>query len=148
MGADANAIFQYQPLHEGLPKQVATLSYRRISIPAPPRGASIFKKSLKPEFNFNTSPSTRGFAVAAVSSAVHEFQYQPLHEGLPSLIFINVFVSIFQYQPLHEGLPGKRGWRQRSALFQYQPLHEGLRQGVPVALDKPISIPAPPRGAS
>ena len=55
-------VFQYQPLHEGLP---AAIRQRRIdvhiSIPAPPRGAS----------RTRTQRSSRT-----------RFQYQPLHEGL------------------------------------------------------------------
>ena len=55
------AIFQYQPLHEGL---------LRTGLP-PVRLCY-----------FNTSPSTRGFLVSSRRDHSWIFQYQPLHEGL------------------------------------------------------------------
>ena len=101
-------VFQYQPLHEGLP---AAIRQRRIdvhiSIPAPPRGASRtrtqrssrtrfqyqplheglrrFSDSFRAYRDFNTSPSTRGFRSRPPSVCTTGFQYQPLHEGLQSL---------------------------------------------------------------
>ena len=78
------ALFQYQPLHEGLrdhalllpdlrlisipaPPRGASVSVVyflagiRISIPAPPRGASLGHTGFTVRHHFNTSPSTRGF---------------------------------------------------------------------------------------
>ena len=58
------AIFQYQPLHEGL----LFLGQLEIWI-----------------MHFNTSPSTRGFNVSQKCTFLILFQYQPLHEGLPTV---------------------------------------------------------------
>ena len=143
------AIFQYQPLHEGLRELCAGKVHPVISIPAPPRGAS---------------------QVLSIREAVLKFQYQPLHEGLPDSIVDQGIEFVFQYQPLHEGLRLCKVTSTSLAVFQYQPLHEGLpsldtegratedfntspstrgfdaiTQVVPVIT---ISIPAPPRGAS
>ena len=98
-------LFQYQPLYEGLPPAAATALWTiSISIPAPLRGASKNPAlaSAKSKFQyqplyeglpslscslswhsyFNTSPSTRGFALAGIAFAESIFQYQPLYEGL------------------------------------------------------------------
>ena len=98
----------------------------KISIPAPPRGASNGQLSI---------------------GDMMKFQYQPLHEGLPMTVIRMCSLTKFQYQPLHEGLPGSRSCylrlsisipapprgassaslqHPRCSIFQYQPLHEGL----------------------
>ena len=78
-------VFQYQPLYEGLPQKLYAISDNLISIPAPLRGASsndgqlseILQISIPAPlrgashaplgnqgatYDFNTSPSTRGFS--------------------------------------------------------------------------------------
>ena len=141
--------FQYQPLHEGLLGAGPERHGRRISIPAPPRGASCHGRSADSrQLDFNTSPSTRGFGMLSRPRRGQvRFQYQPLHEGLQTdiLRLLLRMISIpapprgasasplqrplraeFQYQPLHEGLPRCLTMRKKLMKFQYQPLHEGL----------------------
>ena len=55
---------------------------------------------------------------------------------------------IFQYQPLHEGLLGRAPSRWRRLYFNTSPSTRGFSSSVPHATGLPISIPAPPRGAS
>ena len=55
------ARFQYQPLHEGLRLLDLVAGPGLISIPAPPRGASLIGRDADRLVDFNTSPSTRGF---------------------------------------------------------------------------------------
>ena len=141
--------FQYQPLHEGL--QLSDLLRCRgltnfntspstrgfcsddeggkcdeISIPAPPRGASLSKERRYESCDFNTSPSTRGFRGCAGRYARGDISIPAPPRGASNIPDGSVDLVLFQYQPLHEGLLGVarcfHGWM--------------------------ISIPAPPRGAS
>jgi len=121
---------------------------RRISIPAPPRGASS--------------------CVYGHSSSI-KFQYQPLHEGLhgDALIPRRLAISIpapprgasnlpmiiddtskFQYQPLHEGLQDEGNQGQPDQDFNTSPSTRGFGRADRYHRYRPISIPAPPRGAS
>ena len=163
-------IFQYQPLHEGLPKLGSTaMGAVTISIPAPPRGASATRSHAHAAHDFNTSPSTRGFSESMRHPQSAPFQYQPLHEGLPSLPVKNSGLLDFNTSPSTRGFPlscmyrsvlrdfntspSTRGFitcrpHATGIRFQYQPLHEGLRVRVCYRVHDVISIPAPPRGAS
>ena len=60
-GLKSSQRFQYQPLHEGLLVACESSDVEGISIPAPPRGASKLNGIVFLFFDFNTSPSTRGF---------------------------------------------------------------------------------------
>ena len=127
LGLWAALLFQYQPLHEGLPTRWSMGWHRR---------------------NFNTSPSTRGFPLSIRSWQFRQFQYQPLHEGLPADSCGIFWRQDFNTSPSTRGFrvvcPGKRrrlisipapprGASSASTdmkptqIFQYQPLHEGLR---------------------
>ena len=118
--------FQYQPLHEGLPSSAVCAACNAISIPAPPRGASV---------------------MGSKRWAAYKFQYQPLHEGLRCLRSACHGLSQFQYQPLHEGLPDAVAVADASTISIPAP-PRGASHGQMISQVSLISIPAPPRGAS
>ena len=146
--AREQALFQYQPLHEGLQS---------------------FRSIRRRESYFNTSPSTRGFENVIYTAHLQKFQYQPLHEGLPARDAFGQWMAIsipapprgasrplpshcgerkFQYQPLHEGLQPR--WSPIRLLFDFNtsPSTRGFGRAQNAWNAYAISIPAPPRGAS
>ena len=103
---------------------------------------------IRPSGDFNTSPSTRGFAIRADRYELPGISIPAPPRGASTFEIASPRDVIFQYQPLHEGLPYSASEMLPSAVFQYQPLHEGLpKTGISVKVGS-ISIPAPPRGAS
>ena len=143
--------FQFTPLREGrrLRNQRLTVP-PRISIHAPPRGATMPNPSPTPRQHFNSRPSARGDLMARVFEPDGVFQFTPLREGRPSASKIPLALILFQFTPLREGrqIPSMNATR-RGFLFQFTPLREG-RRAKGEALQKPIniSIHAPPRGAT
>ena len=116
--------FQYQPLHEGLPGRADDIAGVSISIPAPPRGASVTATDFAPDdisipapprgastsqirfprlTYFNTSPSTRGFQSSRKAATRAAFQYQPLHEGLLRLVICSTPRWNFNTSPSTRG---------------------------------------------
>ena len=142
-------IFQYQPLHEGLPYPMThPPPYLVISIPAPPRGAS---------------------SLWVLSLMKSIFQYQPLHEGLPKRRITSCQISISIPAPPRGASTCVRACRvcitisipapprgasptsycdTTSENFNTSPSTRGFGLHCPVAGGIKISIPAPPRGAS
>ena len=120
--------FQYQPLREELHGVNFCIDRICISIPVPPRGASIQRERAQPAGkNFNTSPSARGFeGPVRGTPGVSEFQYQPLREGLLDELQMN-------HRP-HISIPAP-------------PRGASYTRPEPCGTVR-ISIPAPPRGAS
>ena len=78
-------LFQFTPLREGRPPLSVIVPYGKISIHAPPRGATDDKK--------------RRDAVVLI------FQFTPLREGRPSASRIPLAWILFQFTPLREGRP-------------------------------------------
>ena len=99
-----------------------------ISIHAPPRGATRAIRAILQSQDFNSRPSARGDARSpGKTRRVPLFQFTPLREGRPR-------------DALHGAKPGQ---------FQFTPLREGRRaQHRPVRTVLEISIHAPPRGAT
>ena len=127
----------------------AFFSGLRISIHAPPRGATKWRDSNAAGDDFNSRPSARGDAKSyPVSKLFRAFQFTPLREGRPTMSFIScVFIS-FQFTPLREGRPCPKSQYPTFWAFQFTPLREG-RLGVPLlCMTQFISIHAPPRGAT
>ena len=145
----------------------------RISIHAPPRGATFFFRFLDflPDISIHAPP--RGATSASMSDAsCIVFQFTPLREG--RLINNSTFETIneFQFTPLREGRPWCQAHGQGeehisihapprgatdvtsgdmpgSVVFQFTPLREGRRLArLPPRRDTSISIHAPPRGAT
>ena len=153
-------VFQYQSLREGLRSNAKELNrLAKISIPAPPRGASKDRfAGLREYLNFNTSPSTRGFPSAKAIELLNNISIPApprgasgadrcRSEGYP--ISIPAPPRGASEQPLSDAAdlrnfntsPSTRGFLPGSVymsdlLFQYQPLHEGL-------LCQPIAVVPP-----
>ena len=144
------ARFQFTPLREGRPDSVRYHFYtRKISIHAPPRGAT---------------------KLTQLESSFNQFQFTPLREGRPQQIAEGKMNALFQFTPLREGRPQQFAEGKMNALFQFTPLREGRRrttkrgtaaqlfQFTPLREGRPppwtlrngcfISIHAPPRGAT
>ena len=142
--------FQFTPLREGRrPFRGREVLFRRISIHAPPRGAT----------------------TAALHAAIAAlFQFTPLREGRLFRRLSNVKKHYFNSRPSARGDMSSGAHAPRPRLFQFTPLREGRRCGglggpdkqhfnsrpsargdarlVGCAQAPPISIHAPPRGAT
>ena len=122
------ARFQFTPLREGRPDSVRYHFYtRKISIHAPPRGAT---------------------KLTQLESSFNQFQFTPLREGRPQQIAEGKLNALFQFTPLREGRrrTTKRG--TAAQLFQFTPLREGRPPPWTLRNGCFISIHAPPRGAT
>ena len=123
------ALFQFTPLREGRLSHV--LSEWR------PRGY------------FNSRPSARGDQMEVIRLSVMLFQFTPLREGRHQQLVLDCCQAPFQFTPLREGRPSSRHERRpRPTRFQFTPLREGRRNFLPRRMAIPISIHAPPRGAT
>ena len=146
---------------------------KRISIHAPPRGATrqrLPARRRPPHFNsrpsargdaafasaewakrnFNSRPSARGDAFALLTIlGVVVFQFTPLREGRHSALIGVAGSNLFQFTPLREGRPPGTAGKSFSTPFQFTPLREGRRNQRGEAVRRVnISIHAPPRGAT
>ena len=124
---------------------------RRISIHAPPRGAT-WRRGCNPflSWHFNSRPSARGDAAARnCPDSSAGFQFTPLREGRPGVSFscplwlsISIHApprgatrcagtaarpTIFQFTPLREGRQRRKKWYRDATRFQFTPLREGRR---------------------
>ena len=121
-------IFQFTPLREGRRRVAGHRKVsNQISIHAPPRGATI--------------DSTASIEALA-------FQFTPLREGRRTAPAATGRSSVFQFTPLREGRQGEKLLDARYVRFQFTPLREGRRAEKPQTHRLPISIHAPPRGAT
>ena len=100
-----------------------------ISIHAPPRGATMSRKSRRTRTAFQFTPLREGRRCHTRTRQRRKaFQFTPLREGRPAVLCRLVAIRIFQFTPLREGRRDNR---------------QGHR-----AAGQPISIHAPPRGAT
>ena len=122
-------LFQFTPLREGRHGDGrARGEADRISIHAPPRGATSMNSHMRGEF---------------------PFQFTPLREGRRVARTAVVIELIFQFTPLREGRLSRPADRPTSQPFQFTPLREGRPPAARSALPHlSISIHAPPRGAT
>ena len=128
ISAPAMKKFQFTPLREGRRQGRAVPSPKnRISIHAPPRGA--------------TSTTRQIFSM-------HEFQFTPLREGRQITWQDWQNEPEFQFTPLREGRPPAPLESHRLRLFQFTPLREGRQVQGKNRDAEDISIHAPPRGAT
>ena len=100
---------------------------KSISIHAPPRGATNgFLLSSRCPWHFNSRPSARGDTKAHdAGKKAWKFQFTPLREGRPCFVVENVAVGVFQFTPLREGRLHARRNGRFAILFQFTPLREG-----------------------
>ena len=145
---------------------------RRISIHAPPRGATRFDFALVwlcKHFNsrpsargdkkkatatqaipdFNSRPSARGDKnTSKIFSRIILFQFTPLREGRLSKSSLCLYAPIFQFTPLREGRLGIAVLKFSSFHFNSRPSARGDVPFVQQHQPSDISIHAPPRGAT
>ena len=123
---------------------------RRISIHAPPRGATIGEIAAATGYiDFNSRPSARGDTRRnRASAAGKEFQFTPLREGRHSSRLFFTSSSAFQFTPLREGRRERSDYIITVPKFQFTPLREGRRDENAFSPPDFISIHAPPRGAT
>ena len=148
-GADT---FQFTPLREGrLNFYKEAFDSLIISIHAPPRGATGKGVGVHGFFLlFQFTPlreGRRGKNSTRLQSAL--FQFTPLREGRLRHGGGDVIRMVFQFTPLREGRRSFSSSERRFKAFQFTPLREGrpgMRQMI--SSPKPISIHAPPRGAT
>ena len=143
--------FQFTPLREGRRAASVRLQRRhRISIHAPPRGATVGSAASdagSDQFQFTPLREGRRSLLAAVEIR-NRFQFTPLREGRrQSAAEIQVSV-VFQFTPLREGRPERCLRSGYSKNFNSRPSARGDRSASPFASLPPISIHAPPRGAT
>ena len=144
-----------------------------ISIHAPPRGATGIAELACRRMAISIHAPPRGATISG--SALHQdnliFQFTPLREGRLKAFLDGDEVRLFQFTPLREGRLARRAAQSAAAhfnsrpsargdpllisgripreIFQFTPLREGRRQGISGwRLGSPISIHAPPRGAT
>ena len=121
------AAFQFTPLREGRLDEGRTRERRKISIHAPPRGATLYTRAVCLCLDISIHAPPRGATVEiAKECAEYEFQFTPLREGRLTNFLHRNMMKLFQFTPLREGRqfeksPGK-GYQ---LLFQFTPLREG-----------------------
>ena len=124
----SGVLFQFTPLREGRPAR----QYQR-----------------QRYSYFNSRPSARGDLAVPRWFDSDVFQFTPLREGRLFAVLMKTYFASFQFTPLREGRQRSYGLKITTGTFQFTPLREGRRQ-VPrgCAKEPPISIHAPPRGAT
>ena len=164
-------LFQFTPLREGRPARrrvprprcnfnsrpsargdaiynKADFQYARISIHAPPRGATKRDGEKKEHIVFQFTPLREGRQSRQASSgSAWTFQFTPLREGRLEQTGLKKGELISIHAP-------PRGatfpWRLQCGafLFQFTPLREGRPNPLMISFSRSISIHAPPRGAT
>ena len=122
----------------------------RISIHAPPRGATLVFWTVSSTTIFQFTPLREGRRQRNGAAAGRRiFQFTPLREGRHGDTPRHCIRFQFQFTPLREGRPSKVVPSQEEEKFQFTPLREGRRERAEFAeFARPISIHAPPRGAT
>ncbi len=142
--------FQFTPLREGRqhPRGVYVLGIG-ISIHAPPRGATSSIVGMKCWSPFQFTPLREGRRNGKDYTLDEDvFQFTPLREGRRLLFRLLPRPFYFNSRPSARGDAHSKVSNQARHLFQFTPLREG-RPGVrPARRRLPISIHAPPRGAT
>ncbi len=123
-------IFQFTPLREGRHGfGVGDGFGARISIHAPPRGATRFcetRNEAKRSISIHAPPRGATICMGVCGAS-----------------------TLFQFTPLREGRPVTQSTTSRRSVFQFTPLREGRQTAKEQEnMAKKISIHAPPRGAT
>ena len=121
-----------------------------ISIHAPPRGATCPETTLfRRLIHFNSRPSARGDATStACRTRRQNFNSRPSARGDPAVSRVVSLPFVFQFTPLREGRHAISAARPAISIFQFTPLREGRQMAFYLCRCNPISIHAPPRGAT
>ena len=141
--------FQFTPLREGRHDAAGrAIEAADISIHAPPRGATRQAFPFPAPRHFNSRPSARGDTASIPFPSAPAFQFTPLREGRRFTSRCPAPRKIFQFTPLREGRRSRRHSASKSRYFNSRPSARG-DDGVRLVLAvRPISIHAPPRGAT
>ena len=126
-GRETARIFQYQPLHEGLP--IATPVYSgSASFQYQPlhEGLQTTKRRKRMVTDFNTSPSTRGFSIYLARHVESAISIPAPPRGASGRYRQTRSRKYFNTSPSTRGFTQGLS-EQLKTRFQYQPLHEGLR---------------------
>ena len=101
-----------------------------ISIHAPPRGAtSKVSGAVRQGIYFNSRPSARGDVLSCfVPAWTCLFQFTPLREGRHERKNHEYLIRQFQFTPLREGRPDFQIIGITPYIFQFTPLREGRRR--------------------
>ena len=101
----------------------------RISIHAPPRGATLYAEGADPnEDVFQFTPLREGRQAPAPAPAqTQAFQFTPLREGRRAPPTRRSQLILFQFTPLREGRLKAGAVAELADLFQFTPLREGRR---------------------
>ena len=144
-------VFQFTPLREGRQQEEsASFNIDNISIHAPPRGATFSKYSAsRRKRYFNSRPSARGDGgLTTCGGMQYIFQFTPLREGRQDTAVLDTKQLLFQFTPLREGRPERRKRNERICNFNSRPSARGDSKHGERYTPTPISIHAPPRGAT
>ena len=164
--------FQFTPLREGRLATSESPGVGKISIHAPPRGATVAALTEDGDELISIHAPPRGATAPTPQlGGITIFQFTPLREGRrnqrgEAVRRVNISIHApprgatvstgpknityqFQFTPLREGRRTSRTTGCKRHSFQFTPLREG-RRGVSVhhGADGKISIHAPPRGAT
>ena len=144
--------FQFTPLREGRHAGLLAVGCAGIiSIHAPPRGATCRGRSGTARRWISIHAPPRGATAwcDVLGNSSLKFQFTPLREGRPSCA-ISPSASIdFNSRPSARGDNAAFFAALRAYLFQFTPLREGRRfYQQRSGRGRPISIHAPPRGAT
>ena len=147
-----DTVFQFTPLREGRRRwRDGNVSARRISIHAPPRGATLTISLLYCACAFQFTPLREGrpclmenthsptsFQFTPLREGRRnsdiqcnrklQFQFTPLREGRLFQPILPQSIIIFQFTPLREGRLCARRKARKSSRFQFTPLREGRRE--------------------
>ena len=150
-GLQVSSNFNSRPSARGDQAYSLIETGKRISIHAPPRGATLYQGETGGNIvNFNSRPSARGdvgLVMPRMPSLL--FQFTPLREGRRQLKSTCTAATIFQFTPLREGRRFAMQPKSSATLFQFTPLREGRRgERCDCGCSQTISIHAPPRGAT
>ena len=142
--------FQFTPLREGRQQTAIEKIYsERISIHAPPRGATAAVDAEKKALDISIHAPPRGATTAElIDEVLEKFQFTPLREG--RLTGLNA-EQIYYFISIHAPPRGATLLVHTSTartLFQFTPLREGRQDVMPGLSQYVISIHAPPRGAT
>ena len=142
--------FQFTPLREGRPTTTNPITRRNISIHAPPRGATQGGERQVADKIFQFTPLREGRRKKSAPSRSPAMYFNSRPSARGDGIWLNAcFASRrFQFTPLREGRRSTDCTPVSTFPFQFTPLREGRRKGEHGVVVCPISIHAPPRGAT
>ena len=142
-------LFQYQPLHEGLPVAMIAPHLRLwISIPAPPRGASAVRVPIRLFHAISIPAPPRGASIRYMYILRRMISIPAPPRGASMHQVLAVGCIDFNTSPSTRGFLLLPDLRLDGIDFNTSPSTRGFGSGEIFPDGRKISIPAPPRGAS